>query len=219
MARRWPSHVLHAHVPESLLGIVRPDCTMAIWSRAYPPSVAAEVLRLPVNAYPNVRLITSRPATDVADAFARAAMSADVPVPQALAADVSMLAELYRQVRQVDKVLIRIERITESRGRLLHVDEVQLRLLCTYRGLTTRWLSDDAAVRDGIGKRSNARIYRKPSDIRRLPLGHVALIKGECWPGNAGRGLVHGEPHVSKPHHHRMSVVIDDARYAPEYRK
>jgi hypothetical protein len=218
MPKPWPPHVLLADDPTTLDGIRKPEYTMAIWPRTLGDAVSADILRLPVSAYPNVRLITAHPERDIFSAFAAAANGARTQTPLALAADVAMLANMYRKVMRVEEILVRIERITEARRRLLHTDEVQLRLLCTYRGLTTRWLADDDACREGIGK-SNAAICRKPSAIRRLVNGQVALIKGELWPGNAGRGLVHGEPYVCRPSHHRMAVVIDDARYAPEYRR
>jgi hypothetical protein len=35
------------------------------------------------------------------------------------------------------------------------------------------------------------------------------LMKGERWPGNAGRGVIHRSPALSTPHRVRIVAAID----------
>ena len=45
-------------------------------------------------------------------------------------------------------------------------------------------------------------------DIRQLETGHVALLKGESWQGNEGKGIVHRSPH-SDSNYRRLYLTID----------
>lgn len=70
-----------------------------------------------------------------------------------------------------------------------HVDHVPLRLLTTYAGAGSEWLEE------GRLDRARLQVEHAPVDnIRRLSAGEVAVLKGEKWLGNEGRGLIHRSP-------------------------
>jgi len=44
---------------------------------------------------------------------------------------------------------------------------------------------------------SQSGIYQDESDIQQLSQGDVALLKGEAWVGNEGKGLIHRSPQLT----------------------
>jgi hypothetical protein len=95
-----------------------------------------------------------------------------------------------------------------------HVDRVPCRLVSTYHGIATEWLPHNKADRSKLGMGSNGLIdrqsglYKNDEDIQKLNFGDVALLKGECWEGNEGAGLIHRSPSVAE-NEKRLLVTID----------
>ena len=96
-----------------------------------------------------------------------------------------------------------------------HVDHVPLRVMCTYLGSGTEVLSERASLAISL---ASDRLGRGAGDVAKALVGSVAdefaekkktyalkkqarecelvLLKGEKWPGNAGRAIVHRSPSV-----------------------
>ena len=99
-----------------------------------------------------------------------------------------------------------------------HVDHVPLRVMCTYLGAGTEVLSERASLAISL---ASHRVGQGVGDVAKALVGSVAdapsrgsgrawnaglkkqsrecelvLLKGEAWPGNAGRAIVHRSPSV-----------------------
>lgn len=123
-----------------------------------------------------------------------------------LTADIARLARIFAEIAGTTAVRIRLDAIDGPACRLFHADHVGLRLLCTYAGPGTEWVPDHAVARAALG--DNARAIPRKAAIRRLPRFAVGLFKGEAFPGNAGRGIVHRSPPVrSAP---RLLLCLDE---------
>ena len=89
-----------------------------------------------------------------------------------------------------------------------HVDHVPLRVMCTYLGAGTEVLSQRASLAISL---ASDRAGRGIGDVAKAIVGSAAdapglnikrrsrecelvLLKGEKWPGNAGRAIVHRSP-------------------------
>lgn len=77
---------------------------------------------------------------------------------------------------------------------LFHVDSVNLRLIVTLNGPGTEWLADADVNRKHLGKGSNHKVIRDGALIQQLKTFQLAFLKGEEYPGNYGKGLVHRSP-------------------------
>lgn len=90
-----------------------------------------------------------------------------------------------------------------------HVDKIPVRMVTTYQGPGTQWLPEEAADRLALGhsQYGHQDVCINPEQIRELRLGSLALLKGECWPGNEGRGLIHRSPVV--PNGKRLMLSLD----------
>lgn len=95
---------------------------------------------------------------------------------------------------------------------LFHVDSVNLRLIVTLNGPGTEWLADADVNRKHLGKGSNHRIIRDGALIQQLKTFQVALLKGEEYPGNYGKGLVHRSPALGPADDTRWIFRLDSFR-------
>jgi len=126
----------------------------------------------------------------------------------ALEGEVFGLAALLLSLSGAPAIRPRFERVTHDGCRLFHTDKLTLRLLCTYAGAGTQWLPDAEVDRSALGRGSNAAVCADPGKIRAVRRGDVALLKGEAWPGNAGRGIVHRSP-PARPGTGRLLLTLD----------
>ena len=137
------------------------------------------------------------------------------PTSNAIQADVARLLELYEDLLGCPAMGVRLELNTRAMCPRFHVDQVGLRLLCTYRGPGTEWLSDLTADRAKLGGGA----ARLPDDVSGLVrdtagIGQCApfdlvLLKGCVWPGNERRGAIHRSPPVPALVAPRVLLAID----------
>lgn len=118
--------------------------------------------------------------------------------------DVALLVDIFCTLFQLNEVGIRLARIDKAMCPRFHVDNVPCRLVTTYDGIATEWLSHPDADRSKLGTGNLGKsdeesgIYKTKDQIKYLNKGDVALLKGESWEGNEGAGLVHRSPNINK---------------------
>jgi hypothetical protein len=195
-------HVAHRvrPSPDVLFGVLDPGVNTAVWRRPLAPVLAAGLAPLlkGVGVAFDGAVSAARPEVD----RLVAAMPAS-PARAALAEDLRDLLERFSAVCGAARPHAHLEVVGDDGCRRFHVDYVGLRLLTTYAGPGTEWLSEDAIDRaalapsDAPPDRVNAAVVRDPTLVRRARPGDVLLFKGEGWPGNEGRGAVHRSPPVA----------------------
>ena len=116
--------------------------------------------------------------------------------------DIHKLVNMFCDLFDLRRVGLRLTSLTHAMCPRFHVDNVPCRLITTYQGIATEWLSHNDADRSklGIGNKgkpdSQSGIYQDESDVQQLSQGDVALLKGEAWLGNEGKGLIHRSPQL-----------------------
>ncbi len=137
-------------------------------------------------------------------------------LPVALKADIERLVSLYVSLTDVSRVHVQLNEVTHDKCKRFHVDRLRLRLLCTYRGPGTDWVPeafvDRQAVYDAASPAhaNNAALVRDVDEIRRVPTGAVAILKGDAYPGNDGKGIIHRSPPIMHLGARRLVLTIDD---------
>ncbi len=86
-----------------------------------------------------------------------------------------------------------------------HADFYNYRLITTYRGPGTEWMPDSNVNRAGFGSDDYADRILNPDEIRSIPTGHIALMKGERGSEEV-RGVVHRSP--VNPHGAPPRIVL-----------
>ena len=120
-----------------------------------------------------------------------------------LAASAAFLARLYGELADAEQIRLRLETITDDSCERFHVDNVRLRLLCTYRGPGTEYLDPKSVAH------ASAKGAVPPAAVRHLDRGAVALIRGSRDPARSG--LVHRSPPIAGTGAVRLLLVIDEA--------
>lgn len=116
--------------------------------------------------------------------------------------DIYMLCDMYELLLGVQKIGIRLAVLEHAMCPRFHVDRVGCRLLTTYDGIGTEWLSEDNVDRSKLGSGNKglpdeeSGVYFDKNQINRLNPFDVAIFKGESWPNNEGKGIVHRSPTV-----------------------
>jgi hypothetical protein len=98
-----------------------------------------------------------------------------------------------------------------------HADRVGLRLICSYAGPGTEWLDEPDIDRSKLGPGLGGLpdevtgLLLPGARVRRLERFAVGLLKGEHWPGNEGRGVVHRSPQIKGTELRRVLFRIEGA--------
>jgi hypothetical protein len=212
--------------PRVLETIIQPETEMAVWQRAPNPAVVDELAALGAEALGSPRaelsdpLSCTEPGTAVRAAAAALLLDRGVDPSRCSAwlADIDLLGTRFLQLTRrladaegcdLARVRLRLETLGDDGCPRFHVDRCRLRLLCTYRGPGTEWLPGAQVDRSALASHApNERILRY-GEPRRLQPFHVGVMKGECYPGNAGRGLVHRSPSIAGSGQTRVLVCLD----------
>lgn len=173
---------------------------LAIWQRRVTPPLPAAHCWLGID---DIGFTT--PVSDIDATLQIALTDADYPSDcvAALVADMNVLAHIVAQIAGCDAVSIRLEIVETDACRRFHADHVTVRLITTYAGRGTQWLSDAdaAALRRGVDL-ADLR-------IRSLAPGEVALFKGLRWAPDGA--IVHRSPPIAAIGEQRLVLVIDPA--------
>ncbi|MFN8947126.1 MAG: DUF1826 domain-containing protein [Alphaproteobacteria bacterium] len=194
--------------------IVRPEVSLAVWLRGRGPTVEELLPDLPVS---------HADGCDGCNSFEIAAHCAPLSIERgiarilprrsvqrtALARDVAELAALFARLIKAPRLEIRLERVETDSCRKFHTDWVSVRLLCTYLGGGTQWLPEESADRRMLRRGGNKDICLDPGSVQSLPQFAVGLFKGEAWPGNEGRGVIHRSPPIAASGGARVLLCID----------
>lgn len=209
------ANALEVGDPEGLRFLAREDINLLVWRRGrQAPRLDALLAvsrdaRAPDEGDP--RLLRAATLVEDISAFVQAHYPVANAATMAFAVDLFELAALLIQLTGAPALRPRIERVEHDGCRLFHADRVPVRLLCTYCGPGTQWVPDAAANRAALGKGDNAAICPDPGSVRSIARGDVALLKGDLWPGNAGRGLIHRSPPLGRSGTQRLLLALDIA--------
>lgn len=134
------------------------------------------------------------------------------PGLEALKEDYRWLLDLFSTIADSEELGVRLAVTTTRTCPRFHVDQVTLRMICTWQGPATEWLEHSDVDRRSLGRHGSAAQGHDPDVVRDAPIRQlsqfdVGLMKGEAWPGNAGRGLVHRSPDpAGEP---RVMITLD----------
>jgi hypothetical protein len=129
--------------------------------------------------------------------------------------DIASLADEFGQLADCAEVRVRLTKVSDDGCAAFHVDNLLLRVLCTYAGKGAQWAAEADVRRAELGlcfcsaAEANAAIVPDAGSVRTMPTGAVAIFKGRLWPGAERRGLVHRSHPVCCGEHARLRLTID----------
>jgi Protein of unknown function (DUF1826) len=205
------AHVIARADRTVLAQILRPGINLAIWRRGVPSPVAAW---LATSSAGELAGTAQDVELGVPAACVPASLSAKIAAPTrdqrsgiaALAQDAGDLANLMAKLTGMPFVRVRVEWVRDQPCPYFHTDKVPFRLVCTYRGAGTQWLSNNVAER-----------LRAPDDVPAesqvncLTTGDVAVMRGSSHSKESGVPLTHRSPPLDFPLEWRLFLAIDPA--------
>lgn len=120
-----------------------------------------------------------------------------------LAEEVHFWTEVLAELTGCEIVGVRLARLESAMCPRFHVDKVTVRVVSTFAGVGTEYLAEEDVDRRWLGHAARgvsdeaSGLLRPGARVRRAEASDVVLLKGEAWPNNAGRGVVHRSPSAS----------------------
>jgi hypothetical protein len=206
---RGASHIVNCPTRTVLAHILRPGINLAVWRRSVPAPIAAWLqaysledrslltsdldLRIPAACVPG----------ELATAIAHPAISDRTGI-SALVSDVADLAKVVARIAGQPNVRVRLEWVTDQQCAYFHSDRVPYRLVCTYRGAGTEWVSNETA------SRLTSPESEPPADeIHQLASGDVAIMRGSLRGTESTPPLLHRSPPVVSASAARLFLAIE----------
>ena len=195
--------------PDVLHRILDPDVNLSLWHRPAQWEITQELSILQPSHLPDVRCWTSPASFDEDVSVLLQQQDLDPLAFQNWRIDLRRLVERFFGITEGRDVTLRLETTEDDGCRRFHVDRTHLRLLCTYRGPGTEWLTDAQVdrVAQANGAPNDCIIrFGEPSQFRQFTVG---ILKGDAYPGNAGHGLVHRSPQIAGSGQTRVLFCLD----------
>lgn len=207
-SRDVAAHII-ADRPTALRQILTPGVNLGLWRRSPESGISKELSPLGPSHLPDVRCSTSRVTFDEDVKILLIQQDLAPAAFKRWRADLRKLANLFFSLSEGREVILRLETTDTDGCRRFHVDRTHLRLLCTYRGPGTEWLTNEQVDRDAQGSGApNERIIRFGEPSRFEPFW-VGIMKGSAFPGNASRGLMHRSPPITGSGQTRLLFCLD----------
>ena len=190
-----PGTVQWADKIAQLATVASPDASACIWRRTPHPAARAFAEAAAARPVSITTVIAPGRIHDLVDALP------DLDGRDAFIADLAQLCDLYETLVGSAALGVRLQSLDTPMCPRFHVDRVTLRLVCTWCGPGTEILDDPFADRSLLGAGSGgvddqaSGLIRAPARLVSAAPGDVVLLKGERWPDNEGRGVIHRSPH------------------------
>jgi len=197
---RLPSSRASVQIVDSvsqLEAIFEPSVNVVVLRRALPHTLKEEAAQLVSD--PGFRKLL----TAVPGSAAQEALPAALTTAPGLAEDLTSWVDVLAELTGSERIGVRFARVNTAMCPRLHVDRVTLRVVGTYVGAGTEYLSNDDVDRRWLGHAARGApdhlsgLLRSGGVIQSAQPGDIVLLKGEAWPENVGGGAVHRSPAVT----------------------
>lgn len=193
---RAPFHParIHEALNGPLPGVIRAKGHFWMATRPDCQALTRLLATLPPEQLPETRQILRPDA--IGPAVARlCARLPDCAERQVFIASITTLAEAFADALRAPWLRLRLEVVTGDACRKFHVDNVTVRLVCTYRGTGTQY---------GLAPRGE-----EPEVIHTVATGPPIVLRGRRWPTTPPSLLRHRSPPIAGTGEARLLLVLD----------
>ena len=121
--------------------------------------------------------------------------------------DIKRLLYTFKEVTDVNNFRLLLATVNTNMCKKFHTDINTLRMLCTYSGAGTLWLTDDNINRKAlILNKENIAIQE--NEVRQVKTGNVAILKGGMYPDTTN-AVIHRSPTIEATSEKRLLLRID----------
>lgn len=111
--------------------------------------------------------------------------------------DIYLLSDMLTCLFDCENVGLRLAPLSKAMCPRFHIDNIPVRLVCTYLGNGTQWLPTEAVNHSVLGHRSKglsddeSGLYSDPAVIQQLSTFDVGILKGSAWEDDITKAVVH----------------------------
>jgi Protein of unknown function (DUF1826) len=209
---RW----VHSCNLADLASIYEPDVNLCIAERSVDPAVDRFVNELLADARPFEVARTIRFEQFDGRDLLPADLRQSAANSDAWRRDVITLTALFFDLFEAELVGLRLRLLDRPMCPRFHTDFVPVRMVCAYGGPGTEWLPEHAVDRRRLGSGAQglpderSGLIRSGGAVSTVPTQAIALMKGERWEGNEGRGAVHRSPRIAAGENSRRLLLTLD---------
>ncbi len=118
--------------------------------------------------------------------------------------DIDALMQLFSKLTDAEAFLVRLEAVSDDGCSRFHADNVRYRLITTYSGPGSEWISPPypPKLQDGT--------VFSPEAIERLQPGWIAIMRGRKAETKTMPALLHRSPPMTGGRQPRLFLAIDD---------
>ena len=125
--------------------------------------------------------------------------------------DIDHLLGTFQQITQAKEFRVLISTVDSNMCRRFHTDINDLRMLCTYLGKGTLWISEENLDYKELAMQSKEKEFNPdPQHIRYAQAGEVLILKGALYPN--GNAVMHRSPAIEDEGGTRLMLRIDTNR-------
>lgn len=185
-----------------LANISEPMFSLVIWERKTPKSLQKWFAEQQPEQLPSGRVLADRQnIREAIKTFFLKNKHNDQNEQQWLANDIVQLAQKYADITDCKKIDIRLDVIQNDACWKFHLDRVDYRLVTTYKGEGTQYVSPENAEQ-ALNEQTD---YSGP--IKKIDEQNVAIFKGSN--NTCGRGIVHRSPPIKEKQETRLLLCLN----------
>lgn len=187
---------------DRLADIGKPGTDLVIWRRTLPPGLTGWLDRVDASCLPHLRILVDP--GDFRQAIEPELDASGLPrgnLRNRLVEDIADLVSAYADITGCGLVDIRLESIDHDACWKFHRDNVEARLLTTYRGPATQWIRPHHAQRALHAQQD----YDGP--VEHLRINDVAIFRGSS--ASPDEGIVHRSPPVAGTGQSRLLLCLN----------
>jgi len=129
--------------------------------------------------------------------------------------DIKYLFTLFSEAAGAGSYKLLLTTVSNNMCRKFHTDINDLRMLCTYVGPGTLWLTEDNANRAALKHfADNDSIVLDNSKIKQAQTGAAVILKGAVYPKEGTKAILHRSPTIEGSGQNRVLLRIDTDAFA-----
>jgi len=124
--------------------------------------------------------------------------------------DIKNLLHHFKAITNAKSFRLLLATVNSNMCKKFHVDINDLRMLCTYGGPGTLWLTEDNINRKALNPYgTNQSIVIDTNSIKQAKTGAVIILKGAKYQKDATKAAVHQSPTIEESREKRLLLRID----------
>lgn len=124
--------------------------------------------------------------------------------------DIVSLLLLFKEITKANSFRFLLATINTNMCSKFHTDINDLRMLCTYSGPGTLWLTEDNVNRKALDTcGDNQCIILDEKGIKQVNTGAVVILKGAIYPTEGTKAIAHRSPTIEENGERRLLLRID----------